>query len=763
MRTLILFFLFIFTANVLHASYITPGNGETYTMDDLVAISGGTVTYDGNSYLIHQDLTISVSDILEITEDITIKVAFDKRINIHGTLIVDPPEEVLFTAINVPNRFKGFRFENATMATMMKNTIVEYAGGIQLIGTHMLFDSCTIRYFDTSNTSAAINLHSSNPVIQNCLFLENAGSAIGSGANIQVSPQILHNEFISNVTANTNRPQINLGPSAADTLKIIGNYIEGEYTMAGGIAVANLMSVGHTVALIKDNYVVNNRYGYAGLGSQITSIIQNNHFIDNNIQGEPMLGGSGLNFAGGTTNQAFIKNNIIKGNLWGVTIQNNARPNLGQNGNELTGYNVIENNINTGTIYGLYNNTPESIFAQHNYWGTDDPVVAAGYIVDQDDNPSLGPVTFLPIWVPENLIESFVLEAGHNDQLDEDIFGIIDQDEQTVHIILPHGVSTDGLIPSLQLSDFAVADPPGGQPVDLTEPLVYTITAFHGEERTYTVTAEAEGPELFTVTFNVLFDVYGFDPDIYYVVITGTMTDWAEPGTDPELEMELISDDPLMYSKTFLLEAGTYEYKYFSDFFGEGWDGGEWAGDPNRIIEVTGDMTVEDWVYVDPDEYFDVEFEILDDHGEPIHDAVVKLGTQTNDPGDYTFNYVMAGLYAYMVEKTGFHTIEDSISVTGHTFVTVTLYPDDTGIVLPEQASLNVFPNPAATHFTVESKLPVSGIRIIDLYGRMIFESSPPEVSSYSIDCRGFKPGSYFVQIFTTAGMESHNLQIINK
>ncbi len=46
-----------------------------------------------------------------------------------------------------------------------------------------------------------------------------------------------------------------------------------ETDMAGGIAVANLMSAGHTVALIEDNYVVDNRYGYAGIGSQMTSII----------------------------------------------------------------------------------------------------------------------------------------------------------------------------------------------------------------------------------------------------------------------------------------------------------------------------------------------------------------------------------------------------------------------------------------------------------------------------------------------------------
>ena len=581
MKKLILLTAVILNGLLLNAQFSTPGNGETYDMDDLVAISGGVVTYDGSSYLIHNDITISTGDILEITENITVKVAGDKRINIHGTLIVDPPEQVLFTAISALNYFRGFRFDNATTASMMRNTTVEYAGGIQLLSTHMLFEHCTIRYFDMSNTSAAINLHASHPEIRHCLFLENAGSAIGGGANIMNSPQILYNEFIHNGTANTNRPQINLGPGAADTLRIIGNHIEGQYTMAGGIAVANIMSVGHTIALIEDNHVVNNRYGYAGMGSQITSIVRNNQFIDNNIQGEPMLGGSGLNFIGSATNQAFVKNNIIKGNLWGVTIQNNAKPNLGQPLNGLTGYNVFENNGNSGVTYALYNNTPDPIFAQNNYWDTDDPDVAAGYIFDQDNDPALGPVTFLPIWVPGNHIQTFVLEAQHND-LEEDVYGIIDQDEQTIQLILPAGTNITALIPTITVSDQAVVDPPSGQAINLSSPVEYTVAAFHGEERTYTVTADAL-----------------FLPPPENLVAMGvpgggtTYLEWDAPQNAEPLGYNVYRDgllyntEQLVYGTEFMdddFEHGVvYEY-YVTAVYVNGESG------PSNVVEYTGDM-----------------------------------------------------------------------------------------------------------------------------------------------------------------------------
>lgn len=42
------------------------------------------------------------------------------------------------------------------------------------------------------------------------------------------------------------------------------------------------------------------------------------------------------------------------------------------------------------------------------------------------------------------------------------------------------------------------------------------------------------------------------------------------------------------------VEAGELQYKYFSDAFGDGWDGGEWAGEPNRSVIISGDVTLDD-------------------------------------------------------------------------------------------------------------------------------------------------------------------------
>jgi len=772
MKTLFTFTLLLVFSLTARAQYSTPGDGQTYDMDDLVSLSGGTVTEDDGVYRVHQELTISENDELEITDDIIVEIAGGIRIVIEGALTVDPPEEVLFTAINTANRFQGFRFDGAADHTVMRNATVEYAGGIQLIDTDMVFENCTIRYFDMSNTSAAINLHSSHPVIKDCLFLENAGSAIGSGANIQTSPQILNNQFIRNGTANTNRPQINMGPGGADTLKIIGNYIEGEHDMAGGIAVANLMSVGHTVALIEDNYVVDNRYGYAGLGSQITSIIRHNHFIDNNIQGQPNLGGSGLNFMGGATNQAYVKNNIIRGNLWGVTIQNNAQPNLGEEGNDLTGYNVIEDNENTGTVFGLYNNTPESIFAQHNYWGTDDEDEAAGYIVDQDDDPSLGPVTFLPLWVPGNRIESFVVEAQHNEGLDDDVEGDINHDDGVIHLELPSSADVTNIIPTLQKSAFAVSEPASGESVDLSEPFDYAVTAFHGEERIYTVHAEVEAPELFTVVFYVNLEdaidfgqLVGFDPNEHHIFITGDMTGWAEPGTDEELIMEHTGSDIMEYSKTFELEEGVYEYKYFSDFLGEGWEGGEWEGDPNREISVYGDMDVYDnFGPVDIPGPFPVtvSFEISDDTGNTIPGAVITFDGVAYDPGVYQIPDIEAfQYYDYKVEHDMYHTVEGEVYVYPDILVEVTMEPDDVQVKTPDAITLEVFPNPARELLHIESGVQLEEVRLVNLVGETIYSVAPGSMH-YQIEVSNVKAGMYFLRVTTDKGAITRKIQVLD-
>ena len=153
--------------------------------------------------------------------------------------------------------------------------------------------------------------------------------------------------------------------------------------------------------IIENNLIKNNRFGIGLLAGGINAYINNNTIDSCNTQGSPSLGGSGLNFAGAwTTSSVICTRNTIRWNLWGVTIQNTAKPNLGDLTSSDTtdkGLNIIYGNGNTGVIYDLYNNTPDTIKAENNFWGT--PLIDSveAHIFHQPDNPALGYVDYLPI------------------------------------------------------------------------------------------------------------------------------------------------------------------------------------------------------------------------------------------------------------------------------------------------------------------------------------------------------------------------------
>ena len=381
------------------AQWVSPGNGTTYTFDNLSSVSNGAVvkTSDGNFNVV-EDITISAGDFLNF--DATLEtVTFNDGIQLTiagGVTSADRLDKALLTGGN--GHFK-VKFDASSETNVVKNINFQNGGGIRVSETpSIIFENCEFGYFNKSFTSYALLYFNCSPVVESCYFHDNQGAAIGSGANIFGAPKIYNSYFYNNVTENSNNPQLNLGPcSDGDTIKIIGNTIEGfNGTMVGGIAIANLMNVGNTKAQIFNNNVFNNRYGYTQTGPTIESWIYDNLFIDNNLETNPMNGGSGISIYGtATTNIATLRRNIITGNLWGITAIYYHNIDMGTVDD--FGENVIYNNGNGGVTYALYNNAFSDMTAIGNYWGSNDPDFAAEVIYDHSDDPSLGTVTYLPI------------------------------------------------------------------------------------------------------------------------------------------------------------------------------------------------------------------------------------------------------------------------------------------------------------------------------------------------------------------------------
>lgn len=388
-----LLILFIFLQTLAYSQYTSPGNGDNYTLNDLVNLSSGVVSFNGLQYEISADLTISAGDTFTIDTAADLLMANDVLITSLGLLHFDGGNEWIdILPINSGQHYKGLRIEDNSNSVLRKVTMID-GGGVRILNADIIIDNCFFSSFNTSNSTGVINLFQASPTISNCLFQSNEGPVLNSGANIFSAPKIYNSILELNNTANTNAPQINLGPSGpSDTIIISGNQIIGGNTNAGGISTSNLLGAGMQNVVIDSNLIVNNRYGITCTGNNIKAQITRNTIINNNIQNQPNLGGSGINFNGGTSNEAIVGENYFSGNLWGITIQGDAQPDMGSNV-PLTGYNCFDSNGNGGIIYELYNNTPNPINAQFNDWHDPNP---ENVIFHNIDDSNLGLVTFSP-------------------------------------------------------------------------------------------------------------------------------------------------------------------------------------------------------------------------------------------------------------------------------------------------------------------------------------------------------------------------------
>lgn len=387
-------------ALVGRAQVVTPGTGHAYTFAELAELYPAAVTADsmGNVHLL-QDLTLSVGDTLLIEAGL-------QRLELHNTLTItisgavvcaDRTDTLVVAALldNASTEPYELRFEDAPASTLQQ---IRFENGKDIFLAHS--DVAFVRCEFTGFVEAAVRMMNCNPRIVACDFHDNRAAAVNSPANASASPQILNSRFYNNVLDNANTPQLNLGTGGADTILIQGNTIEGVASdMSGGIAISNLMGASDvTCAVVRGNRILHNRYGYTQNGTNIRVLIEENDILDNNLETNPMNGGSGISIYGNdTTCYARIRNNTIAGNLWGVTAIYRYHIDMGTADD--WGRNVLYDNGNGGTTYAFSMSQYSTLDATAvgNYWGANDSSFAESVILHQTDNSSLGRVEFLPI------------------------------------------------------------------------------------------------------------------------------------------------------------------------------------------------------------------------------------------------------------------------------------------------------------------------------------------------------------------------------
>jgi hypothetical protein len=133
-----------------------------------------------------------------------------------------------------------------------------------------------------------------------------------------------------------------------------------------------------------------------GLYCASSAIIRGNEFSHCSSAAMVLMGASGP-----------VDSNYVHENGNGIIVASGS-PDLGGGAMGCTGY----NNISRNNAFDLVNHSPDSIKAENNIWGYNVELLIGYFeIYDQADNPSFGPVDFMPFQAPGSYSESGLMSS----------------------------------------------------------------------------------------------------------------------------------------------------------------------------------------------------------------------------------------------------------------------------------------------------------------------------------------------------------------
>ena len=146
-----------------------------------------------------------------------------------------------------------------------------------------------------------------------------------------------------------------------------------------------------------------------------------------------------------------------------------------------------------------------------------------------------------------------------------------------------------------------------------------------------------------TVTFNVTAPPDSvFDATTQSLYVSGTIADWAQPGSDTAYRMTPNSDSTAYSLVVTGVANGEIQYKYFIiTGTTPDWNNGDWNGDPNRRAVAAGNLTLNDTWGEKP---FQVTFQV---DVTPIADTVNKSRAQIYIAGSIANGWAVPGSIPY--------------------------------------------------------------------------------------------------------------------
>ncbi|GEM_PF-539311 len=791
--------LFALFALFAQAQYSTPGTGVSWTLDSLVQNSNGAVIWNEDHYEVTSTILILPTDALNILEDVTVVFHDLTGFESEGYLTIDAPVKATFTAIDSTstNKWRGFKLV-AGHETHIRNAEFMFGGGIRSQTGIFTVEGSTFykNYYKSGSTSgsyssAAVVDLSGYGEVTNCDFILNQRGAVASGSNVATKAIIRNNYMFGNVTENSNRPQINMGPAGEnDTTYIIGNTIIGNgYTNSGGIAYSSLLAVPGSV-VIDSNIVDQNRYGITLTGSPINGAIRYNVITDNNIQNNPALGGSGINLtASNPSSQQYstITGNVISGNLWGITIVGYPRANMGNSDpdNFNPGGNQFANNGNGGVLYDLYNNGSVVQYAMYNKWGValQDSASIEGVVTHIVDDPTLGRVHFMPAYQFETWFAAESELGGPLAGVEITIEGVVetlftDAEGKAFAMLSPGSYAFTAVYEGYAdySGSFTVEEAAGE--VNFIMSLPRYMLSFYVYDETFApvegASIDVDGNVLTTAangtaSIEMMNGIYAYTVSKEgYFPVNGEA---VVQDSNVELAIQLNSTSTPVYTLSFLvtdpeatpmegalieitgqqslttgadgtasviLPDGTYAYVVTFEGYMQ-------AGGSVTIAGADEDVTV----VLDPiaPETYTVTFRVSSEAGilSGVEIAINGEILITGEDGTAMIE-LPDGVYPYVATAEGYATTEGEVTVAGADVEEVIFLGTSTNNVLA--SSLKIYPNPVADRLFIDG-VKAGRAEIYTLGGTLILST---ELTDNTIQLGKLNAGSYLLRITTVEG-----------
>ncbi|MEI6174357.1 MAG: T9SS type A sorting domain-containing protein [Bacteroidota bacterium] len=262
---------------------------------------------------------------------------------------------------------------------------------------------------------------------------------------------------------------------------------------------------------------------------------------------------------------------------------------------------------------------------------------------------------------------------------------------------------------------------------------------------------------------------------------------WNAPGDNPNCELIDLDGDSIYTANLALPAAGTFNFKFFK---GVGWDGGEWTGDPNRKVTVTGpgaftykwgvkpvtavfnvDMKgsklAGETIYVAGD--FGGIYGSWNAPGDNLNDALVAQTPLTDSIYSITLALDAAGTYNFKFFKgAGWNGGEWA----GDPNRMLTIAKDTTvkfkwGSVFPYgiidnalAGKVSVYPVPFRNNLTINTSVELKSVVVTTAIGQRVVTLDYPTVGTTTTNTSDLAPGLYFVTFYPKSGI-AYSLKIM--